>query len=106
MSDDQGFTTVARADDVGPGELRYVELDGDPVCLINADGEFFAIGDTCTHEGASLSDGVLLGDILECPLHGGSYEIRTGAPAGRPVTEAALTYRVRIVDGDVQLARA
>ena len=106
MSDDQGFATVARADEVGPGELKYVELDGDPVCLINADGEVFAIGDTCTHEGASLSDGVLLGDILECPLHGGSYEIRTGAPPGRPVTEPAVTYRVRMVDGDVQLARA
>ncbi|HEX5499745.1 MAG TPA: Rieske 2Fe-2S domain-containing protein, partial [Thermomicrobiales bacterium] len=75
MTDD-GFETVANVGDIGPGELLYVEVGGAPVCLIDLDGELYALGDICTHEGASLADGQIIGDELECPLHGGMYDIR------------------------------
>ena len=81
--------------------MMYVEVgpDDEPVCLINLDGEFYALNDSCTHEDASLSDGEIIGDEIECPLHGGAFEIRTGMPVAFPVVVPANTYRVR-VDGD------
>ena len=64
MANDNGFVTVARVGDLEPGQLMYVEYDDEPVCLINHDGDFFALGDLCTHEEASLSDGEIVGDEI------------------------------------------
>ncbi|MEJ7838062.1 MAG: non-heme iron oxygenase ferredoxin subunit [Thermomicrobiales bacterium] len=98
------FVTVAKSDFLEPGELMYVEVDDEPVCLINLNGELFAINDECTHEDASLSDGTIDDDIIECPLHGGAFNIRTGAAASMPVVVAIEKYIVRIVGEDVQVA--
>lgn len=98
------FVTVAKKDFLEPGELMYVEVDDEPVCLINLDGELHAINDACTHEEASLSDGTIDGDLIECPLHGGAFNIRTGAAAAMPVVVAIEKYEVRIVGDDVQIA--
>lgn len=103
MTDD-GFVTVARTGELQPGEMMYVEVGEDPVCLINLDGAFYALNDICTHQEASLSDGEIVGDEVECPLHGGAFEIRTGAPAAFPVVTPVETYHVRVVGEEVQLA--
>jgi nitrite reductase/ring-hydroxylating ferredoxin subunit len=102
----ESFVTVAKTDELAPGEMMYVEVGERPVCLINMDGEFFAISDTCTHEDASLSDGEIVGDEIECPLHGGAFEIRTGAPAAFPVVVPIATYAVRVVGDEVQVSLA
>lgn len=98
------WVTVARAGFLEPGELMYVEVDDEPVCLINLDGELHAINDYCTHEDASLSDGTIDGDEIECPMHGGAFFIRTGEPAAFPVVVAVEKYAVRVVGGEVQVS--
>lgn len=99
------FYVVAKAGDVQPGELKYVEVgpNYEPIVLINFEGDFYALGDLCTHEEASLSDGEIVGDEIECPLHGGAFEIKTGLPANFPVVVPATTYRTRVVGDDVQI---
>jgi nitrite reductase/ring-hydroxylating ferredoxin subunit len=97
--------TVANVGDLEPGQMMYVEVGEEPVCLINLDGEFYAISDMCTHEEASLSDGEIVGDEIECPLHGGAFDIRTGQPVALPVVVPVETYRVRVVGDEVQVAR-
>lgn len=99
------FYSVAKVDKIKPGEMRYVEVgpDEEPVCLINLDGEFYALNDCCTHEDASLSDGEIVGDEIECPLHGGAFEIRTGLPVSFPVVVPAKTYLVRIVGDEIEI---
>jgi len=98
------YVTVAKVGDLEPGELMYVEVGDEPVCLINLEGELYALNDTCTHEEASLSDGTIEGDEIECPLHGGAFNIRTGEPVAFPVVVPVETYGVRIVGDDVQVA--
>jgi 3-phenylpropionate/trans-cinnamate dioxygenase ferredoxin subunit len=96
---------VAKTSELAPGEMMYVEVGKkyEPVCLINMAGEFFALNDCCTHEDASLSDGEISGDEIECPMHGGAFEIRTGLPAAMPVVVPVKTYQVRVVGDDVQI---
>ena len=103
---DEAFQRVAKVGDIGPGEMKYVEAgkNDEPIVLINFEGDFYALTDTCTHEEASLSDGEIVGDEIECPLHGGAFEIRTGLPAGFPVVVPAKVYPVRVRDGEVQIA--
>lgn len=99
------FYVAGHVGDVNPGELKYVEVgpDFEQIVLINFEGDFYALGDLCTHEEASLSDGEIVGDELECPLHGGAVEIRTGLPAAFPVVVPSTTYRTRVVGDEVQI---
>jgi 3-phenylpropionate/trans-cinnamate dioxygenase ferredoxin subunit len=98
------WVTVAKADYLEPGELMYVEVGDEPVVLINLDGELHALNDTCTHEDASLADGTIIGDEIECPLHGGAFYIRTGEAAAMPVVVRTEKYKVRVVGDDVQVS--
>jgi nitrite reductase/ring-hydroxylating ferredoxin subunit len=103
MTDTATYHTVARVSDIGPGELMYVEAGDAFVCLINLDGELHALDDTCTHEEASLSDGTIDGDEIECPLHGGAFNIRTGEPTAFPVVVPIEKYELRVVGDEVQV---
>jgi nitrite reductase/ring-hydroxylating ferredoxin subunit len=103
VTDELEWHEVARTSDLAPGEVMYVEVGSDPVALINLDGEFYALNDMCTHQDASLSDGEVQGDEIECPMHGGAFEIRTGLPANFPVVVPVETYAIK-VEGDVVFA--
>ena len=93
---------VCDADAVKPGEMMAVDVEGlPPVALYNIDGEFFATSNICTHAVAMLTDGYIEGDQIECPMHGGMFDIRTGAPTHFPCVEPLATYRVEVTDGAV-----
>lgn len=97
------YYTVARINDIQPGELRYVEAGGKAICLANVDGEILALDNACTHEQASLSDGAIAGDRIECPLHGGAFDIRSGEPMSYPASFPVKTYSVEIDGGDIKV---
>ena len=105
MTDTATYQTVAKVSDLEPGELMYVEADDAFICLINMDGEIHALDDTCTHEEASLSDGTIIDGEIECPLHGGAFEVRTGLPANFPVVVPAETYAVKVEGERVMAAK-
>lgn len=96
---------VCRLEELPPGEAKRLDLDP-PVAVFNADGEFYAIDDTCTHQDASLSEGWLEGCLVECPLHAASFDLRTGQPTCLPARKAVRTHRVTVADGVIQLHMA
>lgn len=100
----ENWVTVAKEGYLESGELMYVEVEDEPVVLINLEGELHALNDCCTHEDASLADGTIIDDELECPLHGGAVYIRTGEPAAMPVVVPSEKYKVRVEDGEVQVS--
>lgn len=73
-----GFKAVAKADEVPEGEMKLVEIDGQPVAIVHTEGEFFAIDNVCQHKGGPLNEGELEGTTLICPWHSWEYDIRTG----------------------------
>lgn len=94
MSD---FREVARLDDLAPGEVIGVEVDGIEIALARqSDGSVHAIGDICTHDNVNLSDGDLEDDLLECWKHGSQFSLRTGEPVQLPATVAVPVYPVQI----------
>ena len=93
------FVKVARVDDIAPGTALRVEVEDEPVAIFNVEGEFYAIGDICSHAEASLSEGDIFGDIVECPLHGAEFDIRTGVPRTLPAVTPVPTFPV-VVEGD------
>ncbi|SER86680.1 MULTISPECIES: bifunctional 3-phenylpropionate/cinnamic acid dioxygenase ferredoxin subunit [Lentzea] len=90
--------TACAVDDLPVGESVVVTGDV-AIAVFNADGEFYAIDDTCTHQDASLSEGWLEGCLVECPLHAASFDLRTGLPTCLPAKRAVRTYPVVVRDG-------
>ncbi len=97
------FVTVLRVGDLEPGAMKAVRLGRTFIGIANVDGEFLAFNDTCTHEDASLTEGELFGESVECPLHGASFCIRTGAVESFPATIPLRTYEVQVVGDEVQI---
>jgi 3-phenylpropionate/trans-cinnamate dioxygenase ferredoxin subunit len=99
------FETVARADEIAPGTAKQVTVNGEPVAVINVDGEFYAISDLCTHEEYFLSAGTIEGEEIECFMHAAVFNIKTGDVVSPPAEKPVATYSVRVVDGKVEVSR-
>jgi len=93
---------VGKIDDLDVDTMKKVILDGEEICLAHAeDGNYYALGDICTHEEYSLSEGELWGLDVECPAHGSRFNLLTGAVTGLPAVIAARTFPVTVEGDDV-----
>ena len=97
---------VARVDEIPPGEMKLVVLDGEEIVVANVDGEFFAFGNRCTHADGALCKGILILDVVECPLHAGQFNVRTGEVVSPPPAEPIPVYPVLVDGNDIKIARA
>jgi len=85
------------------GELRHAELDGRPIVLARRHGQVHALADTCAHRGGALSDGDLVGDCVECPLHGSRFRLSDGSVERGPSAYPQPRYDVRVENGRIAL---
>lgn len=92
---------IGSLSDFPEGTPTRVEADGTALCIVRVGDTVHAICDDCPHAEASLSEGDFLADdmAIECPLHGSSFNLTTGAPDCPPATEAVEVFAVT-VDGD------
>jgi nitrite reductase/ring-hydroxylating ferredoxin subunit len=97
------FERVCAVSDVPPGTAKRVAINGTPIAIFNIEGTFYATADRCTHARASLSDGFLDGFLIECPLHQGSFDVRTGQAVAPPCKRPLQVYSVSIRGEDVCL---
>ena len=96
---DDDWHRVCRVCDLGDEEVTQVWIGDLPLAVFCVRGEYYATADTCSHQGGSLSDGYVSGDLIECPLHQGRYHIPTGAVRQGPACEDLPVYPVRTQDG-------
>jgi len=94
---------VAPAASIADGDYAQVEVDATLVAVFNIHGTFYAIEDTCTHDGGELAGGALENDVVICPRHGARFCLRTGAALTPPAYEPVKTYPTRIVAGIVEI---
>jgi 3-phenylpropionate/trans-cinnamate dioxygenase ferredoxin subunit len=66
-------------------------------------GDFYATDGLCTHEQARLADGLVIGDLIECPKHNGRFDYRSGEARRAPVCVNLRTYEVRVDGGRVSI---
>jgi nitrite reductase/ring-hydroxylating ferredoxin subunit len=85
--------------EIGPETVKAFEVGDRRLAVYNIGGEFYVTDDECTHASASLADGILDGDIIECAVHCGSFNVRTGAVEAPPCLVPLRTYKV-VLQGD------
>jgi naphthalene 1,2-dioxygenase system ferredoxin subunit len=95
---------AAAHDEVPPDDVIAVTAAGREIALYGVDGAVFATDNICTHGHARLCEGFLEGHEIECPLHQGRFDVRTGVATCAPATEGIRSYPVKIEAGRVWLA--
>jgi nitrite reductase/ring-hydroxylating ferredoxin subunit len=73
-----GKILAGKVSDITSGKMIMVSTDGKDILVTNVDGNYYAMNDTCTHAGASLSEGSLDGSTVTCPWHGSTWDCKTG----------------------------
>jgi len=94
---------AAARDDVPQDDVIAVAAGGREIALYSVNGDVYATDNICTHGQARLCEGFLEGHEIECPLHQGKFDVRTGVPTCAPATEALRSYPVKIEGGRVWL---
>jgi 3-phenylpropionate/trans-cinnamate dioxygenase ferredoxin subunit len=97
----QEFIEAGKAGEIAPGTMKRIDVRGRRILLANVDGRYCAVDDACTHEDASLSTGVLKGELVKCPLHGSRFNVCTGEALEDPAEENLRTYPVRLEGGRI-----
>ena len=81
------WTDVAAAEALPIDDVIALQVQGRELAFYGVDGEVFASDNVCTHGHARLCDGFLEDGAIECPLHQGRFDVRTGKALCAPLTE-------------------
>ena len=105
MSAAAEFVHVADRDDVPPGGMRAVTLDGARVVIADVGGTLHAFADDCSHDGGPLSEGELAGGVVTCPWHFSRFCVRSGSVVESPAEEPIRVYELELDGGAILLRR-
>lgn len=97
------FVPALPVAELPPGQMRCVEIAGVSVLLVNAKDGVYALHNVCSHAYARMDEGRLRGYRVICPLHGASFDVRSGAVLGAPATEPLQSFPARVVDGHIEV---
>tara|TARA_B100002049_G_scaffold211969_1_gene175472 strand:+ start:132 stop:440 length:309 start_codon:yes stop_codon:yes gene_type:complete len=95
-----GKIIAGKTTEIIPGQMKKILVDGKEIVVANISGNYFAIDDTCTHSGASLSEGKLEDSILTCDWHGAQFDCKNGKLIKFPAEIADLKSYKIVVESD------
>ena len=88
---------AGKTSEIPSGKILKVSANGKDILVANVDGNFYAMDDTCTHSGASLSEGTLDNSTVTCPWHGSTWDCKTGKLVAFPTKINDLSsYKVTV----------
>jgi 3-phenylpropionate/trans-cinnamate dioxygenase ferredoxin subunit len=95
------FQKATEVSEIPEGTMKIVKLMGHEISIANVEGQFYAFPNNCTHAGGPLGRGRLKGFVVQCPLHGSKFDIRTGAVVTSPAQTPLRTFVVKVEKGTV-----
>lgn len=97
---------VARVDELKPGEMKRLLIDGKRLLLANAEGQYYCVDEMCSHEDYSLYLGCIKDKRIKCSLHGSYFNLETGAALTEPADCPLRTYPVHLAGDQVLIELA
>jgi 3-phenylpropionate/trans-cinnamate dioxygenase ferredoxin subunit len=103
MMMNENWVLACAADDIDEEDLIRFDHGDKTFCIYNTEKGFYATDGMCTHEDEHLESGLVIGTVVECPLHQGRFDIPTGKALGAPVCVNLITYVVKEEVGNIYL---
>jgi nitrite reductase/ring-hydroxylating ferredoxin subunit/uncharacterized membrane protein len=100
------WTDVGAEDELTDGEPHAFTAGELSILVVRRDGALSAIGNRCTHRGAPLDEGPVVGDCIECPWHGSRFRLADGQIERGPASRPQPVFEARVVAGRVQVRKA
>jgi len=97
------YLDIAPVSELPNGERLFFEIEGKPIVIFNIAGQFFSIGDICSHDDGPVGEGDIEGFTITCPRHGGEFDVQTGKAVQLPAVVDIPAYPVKVVDGMIQV---
>ena len=94
---------IATTDAIEEDDMIAVEVEGKQIAVYHAQGAFHATANICTHAYALLTDGFLDECTVECPIHAGRFDIKTGKATAPPCIDDVKSYPVRVEGDEIQV---
>lgn len=98
-----GWQCVGPAAALDVEDVMPFEINGHEYAIYHTIDGFFASDGMCTHEDEPLADGIVIDNVIECPLHQGRFDVRSGKALSAPVCVDLQTFPVQIHDGDIYI---
>ncbi len=104
-SDPAGYEyfPVLPVNELPDGKRLFLQVEHEPIMVINLEGTLHAVGDICSHDHGPLGDGDVSIGTITCPRHGARFDLCTGKALSLPATEAIPIYPIRVVDGMIEI---
>jgi len=104
MSDTLRWVRTARCEDIPLREARSVKFGDREIAIFNLGDRFLAVDNRCPHKGGPLSDGIVSGVTVVCPLHARKVDLETGSVLNAPDTPQCIAaFRTRVESGVILL---
>jgi 3-phenylpropionate/trans-cinnamate dioxygenase ferredoxin subunit len=97
------FIEIAPVSELPNGERLFIEVEGKSLVIFNIAGQYFSIGDICSHDDGPVGEGDLEGYNIVCPRHGGEFDVRSGQAVQMPAVVDIPAYPVKVVEGMIQV---
>jgi 3-phenylpropionate/trans-cinnamate dioxygenase ferredoxin component len=97
------WLVVCRVEDIDEEDVVQFEYGGKIYAIYHTPSGFYATDGICTHENAHLADGLVAGEIIECPRHQGRFHIPSGKAKGAPACVNLQTHPTKIEAGQIHV---
>jgi len=103
MTATDNWVGLCRLDETSDDEMYPFEVGSRRIVIYRVDGNIYATDNVCSHAFALLTDGWLEDGLVECPLHGAQFDVKTGAAVRGPADCPVETFETRVRDGMVEV---
>lgn len=94
---------ITETKDLPPGKAAAFDVEGQRIAVFNVDGSYYALDDTCTHEGGPLCEGEVRDGKVSCPWHAAEFDLKSGEALCPPAFDGVHSYKVVVEGNDVKV---
>ena len=100
---DNNWILVGTADNIEIEDIIRFDHNDKTFCVYKLEDGFYATDGICTHEAVHLEDGLVMDNEIECPMHQGVFDIKTGEAISPPACDDLKTYPVKVEDNNIYI---
>ena len=100
---DNNWILVGTTDNVEVEDIIRFDHNDKTFCVYKLEDGFYATDGICTHEAVHLGDGLVMDNEIECPMHQGVFDIKTGEAISPPACDDLKTYPVKVEDNNIYI---